>query len=91
MPAPYPLYALPYPSYFTWWLAIVGTSAALEVAIVILCSCFSVFPQFYQFWKAGKKRNPKRSGYEYGYGQGPSYGSMQRSNNLNGARRVGLW
>ena len=64
---------------FTWWLAVVGTCAALEVAVVILCGCFSVFPRFYQFWKAGRKRNPERNGYQYGSGQGLSYGSTQRS------------
>jgi hypothetical protein len=57
----------------------VGTSAALEVAVVILCGCFSVFPRFYQFWKAGRKRNPERSGYQYRSVQGPSHGSTQRS------------
>lgn len=64
----------------TYWLALVGLCGAVEIAMVILCGCFTSFPRFLKWMRnertgSGLRRYKKSYGYasenqsrSYGYG-----------------------
>lgn len=47
----------------TYWYAIMGTCATAELAAVILCGCFPMFPPFF---KHITKRQPRWEAHELG-------------------------
>lgn len=65
----------------TYWLALVGLCGAVEIAVVILCGCFTSFPRFLR-WTKEQKAGSQRYGSQqykksYGYAsqnQSGSYG-----------------
>jgi hypothetical protein len=64
----------------TYWLALVGLCGAVEIAMVILCGCFTSFPRFLRWMRdertgSGSRQYKKSYGYasenqsrSYGYG-----------------------
>jgi hypothetical protein len=65
----------------TYWLALVGLCGAVEIAMVILCGCFTSFPRFLK-WVRDERTGSQRYGsrqYKKSYGyasedQSRSYG-----------------
>lgn len=70
----------------TYWLALVGLCGAVEIAMVILCGCFTSFPRFLK-WVRGERIGSQRYGsqrYKRSYGftlenQSRSYGYASES------------